>query len=339
MSKEKVEEVVGKLDTSKIIKKYGDVIYDTSLILDNPKKVISVSPKLDIALGGGVPEGVWFTLTGAPKCGKTVMALTFAASAQKIGKKVYYGNIEHRLKKRDLLGIAGLDLSPEKFQVIGSTKEKILTGQDFLQIFDTILKSEDDVVLILDSTGDLSTDAEMTGSMEEMQRADVPKLLAKFVRKNTATVGIRNSIVINITHLSANVSGMGPQFSETGGTKMQYQSDSKVRAKSVNKWEEKDVQVGQIVKWHVIWSALGPPGPEVESYIRYGIGIDKVQEILSLGVETGFIEQKGAWYNFSGEKFQGEPKLAQYLRDHPDKCEELNQQIRTMYGIDQINEI
>ena len=94
--------------TQDLIKEYGEVIHDASYITDNEADIISVGPKLDIALGGGVPEGSLFIMTGPEKVGKTVTALTFCSNAQKKKRKVYYGNIEGRLKSRDLHGITGL---------------------------------------------------------------------------------------------------------------------------------------------------------------------------------------------------------------------------------------
>ena len=100
-----------------IVKEYGDVLHDPASITERPLKVISVGPKLDMALGGGVPEGSLFIMTGPEKVGKTVTALTFCANAQRYhNRQIYYANIEGRLKKRDLEGISDLDLDPEKIR-------------------------------------------------------------------------------------------------------------------------------------------------------------------------------------------------------------------------------
>ena len=101
-----------------ITKEYGDVIHDPSSIIDQKLKIISVSPKIDIALGGGVPEGSLFIMTGPEKVGKTVTALTFCANAQKLNRTTYYGNIEGRLRKRDIEGIKELKADPKLFKII-----------------------------------------------------------------------------------------------------------------------------------------------------------------------------------------------------------------------------
>ncbi len=106
-----------------IIKEYGNVLHDPASITERPLEVLSVGPKLDIALGGGVPEGSLFIMTGPEKVGKTVTALTFCANAQKhYERKIYYANIEGQLKKRDLEGLTDLTLEAEKMQIIGSTE-------------------------------------------------------------------------------------------------------------------------------------------------------------------------------------------------------------------------
>ena len=126
-----------------ILKEYGDVLHDPSSIIDRPLEIISIGPKLDIALGGGVPEGSLFIMTGPEKVGKTVTALTFCANAQKNhDRKVYYANIEGRLRKRDLNGISGLGLKPEEMQIISSTEGNILSAEKYLSIIDNIVHTE-----------------------------------------------------------------------------------------------------------------------------------------------------------------------------------------------------
>ena len=125
--------------TKDIVKEYGDVIHDPSSITDQELKILSVSPKIDIALGCGVPEGSLFIMTGPEKVGKTVTALTFCANAQQDERFVYYGNIEGRLRKRDLEGIESLSLLPQEegglMQVIQSTEGNILSAEKFLGIY------------------------------------------------------------------------------------------------------------------------------------------------------------------------------------------------------------
>ena len=130
-----------------VVKKFGDdIILNGNSIIDKKLITIPVSPSLDIVLNGGIPEGSFVILTGQPKCGKTTTSLDFCATAQKKeyahssfseGRNVYYLNIEGRLKKRDLEGIPGLDLT--RFNVIGSKQGKILHAEEYLQIESVLL--------------------------------------------------------------------------------------------------------------------------------------------------------------------------------------------------------
>ena len=164
-----------------IVKEYGDVLHDASSITEKPLEVISVGPKLDMALGGGVPEGSLFIMTGPEKVGKTVTALSFCANAQKhYEREVYYANIEGRLKKRDLQGITDLSLDPELMQIIGSTEGNILSAEKYLSIVDNIVHTKPGAVTVVDSFSALSSESELTGNLEDVQVMSVQKILAKF---------------------------------------------------------------------------------------------------------------------------------------------------------------
>ena len=172
-------------------KQFGsEIILNGNAIVDKEPLIIPVSPSLDIVLNGGIPEGSFVVLTGQPKCGKTTTSLDFAATAQKqqyqgqskAPREVYYLNIEGRLKKRDLEGIPGLDLS--RFHVIGSQQGKILHAEEYLQIAERIINEIPGSVIIIDSYSALCTEAEITSDMDKMQRADGAKLLAIWIKCN-----------------------------------------------------------------------------------------------------------------------------------------------------------
>ena len=169
--------------TKDIIKEYGNVIHDPSSITDQKLKIISISPKLDIALGGGVPEGSLFIMTGPEKVGKTLTALTFCANAQQDNRKIYYGNVEGRLRKRDIEGIKELDSDAEKIQIIGSTQGNILSAEKYLGIFDQIIHTQPNTICVIDSFSALASDAELTGDLSDQQVMNVQKILAKFCRR------------------------------------------------------------------------------------------------------------------------------------------------------------
>lgn len=325
-----------------ILKKYGDgVLVGGSTIIDENNLTIPVSPSINISLNGGIPEGTWTILSSKPKWGKTTLALFFASVAQREeygSREVFYLDIEGRLKKLNLQGIAGLNL--EKFHAIRSTEEKILSAQDFLSIGEDILKSMKRCVLIVDSYSALCHEKELLEGVGTSTRgAGGYTLLAGFCRQMSQVVPVMKSNVIGIVQMMANVTGYGAPMVEKGGTSIMYQADVWLRAKSMKPWIVAEKQIGQITTWHCVTSALGAPGAEVENYIRYGIGIDVVRELIDLGCAIGLIDkpERGAWYtckfmqdhlallnasewndNTAKQcKFQGEAKLYKHLQDNP----------------------
>lgn len=329
-----------------VVKNFGDdIIVTGNAIVDRKSVIIPVSPSLDILLNGGIPEGSFVILTGQPKAGKTSLSLDFACTAQqekykgdlKNPRDVYYLNIEGRLKKRDLEGIPGLLL--DRFHVIGSQQGKILHAEDYLQIAEKIINEVPGSVVIMDSYSALCTEAEITSDMDKMQRADGAKLLAKFCRKVANVIPVNKNIVIGITHLMGNPTGYGAEFKEKSGQAIAYQTDIKLRAKSVKPWtlSADNTQIGQEIEWQVICSALGSPGGSITSYLRYGHGIDKYTEAIILGSDMGLIHKGGAWYTLNcvedKPKFQGTEKVRQYLVEHPEVYAKLVTNIKDMMGI------
>ena len=328
-------------------KTFGDnIILSGNAVVDKELITIPVSPSLDIVLGGGIPEGSFVILTGQPKCGKTTTSLDFCATAQqkqygygsfKEGREVYYLNIEGRLKKRDLEGIPGLDLA--RFNIIGSQTGKILHAEEYLQIGERIINEIPGSVVVIDSYSALCTEAEITSDMNKMQRADGAKLLAKFCRKVANVIPVNKNIVIGITHLMGNPGYGTVEWKEKGGQAIAYQTDVKIKAKFFKKWNlsENSPQVGQEVEWEVLCSALGPPGGIITSYIRYGQGIDKQTEVVTLAVDLGLISKGGAWYTMitveDKPKFQGLEKTRQYVFDHPEVYNDLWNKIKDTMGI------
>jgi|TARA_Y100000401_G_scaffold73749_1_gene59727 recombination protein RecA len=324
-----------------IIKEYGNVLHDPASITERPLEVLSVGPKLDIALGGGVPEGSLFIMTGPEKVGKTVTALTFCANAQKhYERKVYYANIEGRLKKRDLQGITDLSLDAEKMQIIGSTEGNILSAEKYLSIIDNIVHTQPGSLAIVDSFSALSSESELTGDLSDMQVMSVQKVLAKFCRRISNVLPINRVTVVGITHLMANLQrfGRGKTKVEKSGSALKYQVDVKLHASHSTALMQGDTQIGQTVHWQITTSAIGPPGQKVESHIRYGKGIWKEMEMADLMIDFGLISKAGAWLKLpNGEKIQGKVNLAKYLEENPEEYNNFRKEVFEMVGIDYEN--
>lgn len=320
-----------------IFKEFGNVLHEAAFITERPKQIISVSPKIDIALGGGVPEGCLFIMTGPEKVGKTVTALSFAANAQKQNRYAYFGNIEGRLKKRDLLGIHGLSLDKRHFREIGSEEGNILTGEDYLAIFDKIVHNHPKSVGIIDSFSALAAEGEITGSLKDVQVMSIQKTQAKWCRRIGNVLPINNVTIVGITHQMANVSSFGSRKTKTekSGTALKYQVDVKLEASHNEPIKQGKTQIGQKIHWKIATSAIGPPGAKVTSTLKYGRGIWREYEIAELVSDFGMVKKSGTWLILSdNEKFQGLPKFAEYLENAPERCDELEKEIFDMLDIE-----
>ena len=324
-----------------IIKAFGDCLLDARMILENPPPLISVTPKLDIALGGGVPEGSLFIMTGPEKVGKTVHALQFAKNSQDVqvpkdeARKVWYANIEGRLKKRDIEGILGLDYSTDKFEIVGSTKGNILSGEKYLGILDNIIHSKPHSVAIVDSFSALCSEAELTSNIEDQQVAAMNRFIAKFTRRFANVLPINRVTLVGITHLMANINkfGRGKAKVEKSGNALKYAQDVKLWATHRTPLLQGETQIGQEVHWVVENSAIGPPGQKCSTYIKYGRGIWNEREVAELAKDFGLVEGS-TWLKLpSGKKVQGMNNFAIYLEENPEAYKDLRSQVFELVGM------
>jgi recombination protein RecA len=172
-----------------------------------------------------------------------------------------------------------------------------------------------------------------------MQRADGSKLLAKFCRKVCNVVPVNRCIIVGITHIMSNVSGYGSPWQEKSGQALMYQSDVKLKCTSFRPWlvTKEGPQIGQEVDWTAVNTALYiPPGQKTTSYIRYGIGIDKIRELLNIGIDLGVIVRGGAWYSFpmfKNEKAQGLDNAQKLVESTPDGYNIVYNEIKKILGI------
>jgi recombination protein RecA len=300
------------------IKKYGNIIKTGTEVLKEKSdyKAISISPAIDIALGGGIREGCWLTLTGDPKSGKTTTAMQIAANCQKEGRPIIYLDAEGRLKD---MNFQVEEFDPQKIEVIGP-EDKPLPAEDLLDMAYKLMSDPDyhGAVLIIDSISSLIPQKELDGDFTP-GRAGLPKILSIFTKKIGQLLPRQRGLVIAITHYIANTAGYGKSKLSDGGTKIQYQADTRMeiaggeKVSAVKPWEDSAKnRIGQVVNWKIICSSMGPPGGQVQSYIRYGHGIDSVQEILELATDLGFIDKAASW--FSCPFFQMEKELAKQIK-------------------------
>lgn len=288
--------------SSSIVSKYGDVVRSGTEVLEsiNSLEIIGLSPSLDIALGGGLREGSVVVMTGDPKSGKTTTALHFASKCQKLGKRVIYVNTEGRLSKQNFDGIKGLQ--PDNILIIESTDDRILSAEDFLNIIEYYINNDPGCLIIADSLSNMVPACELEGEVRTGVRNALPRLLSMFFKRISGTLMKNKTILICITHNIANTGGSpyAPQKMADCGNMLQYQAGTNMVITHRGKWQvPKDTgqHVGQIANWSIKTSnAGGRPNSTAESWIRYGIGIDEVQEIVQIACEFRLIKASGAWY-------------------------------------------
>lgn len=339
-----------------LVKKYGEQAFINGAdFLEEPRRIVSISPKLDMILGGGVPEGSFVIFAGPPKVGKTVTALQLAKNAQKLNKKIYFLNVEGRLKQRDLLGIKGLD--PSKVEIVRSYKDKvtgqtrILLAHEFLEIAEHKINNEPGCVIIVDSASMLLTQLEKQGTLGQQHRAPGAVLLSQFCKRVSNVIPVNECIVIMMVHVVANTGGGMKKTSRTGGNKIQYAVDIDLEATHQERWkvggnaedDDSGTQIGQKVHWRTGSTGVAPPGMKTVSWLRYGIGLDEKKEIVELGKLVQLIKGKG-WMELEflkGEpgfekraeaKINGDEQLVTWLDENPEGYAILERKVREYLG-------
>lgn len=302
------------------------------------RDILNTPLSLDIALGGGIPDGTICLITGKAKSGKTTLCLELLRNAQVSGRPTYYINIEKRCTPSLLATIQGFD--PTKLQIVPHQIEKPLTAEDYLNIIERITKTQKKAVIVVDSIAALSTMTEQEdqiGSNRDM--AGPAKLLSAFFRRAQQIVDSNDVILIFISQLMTNREPRGPKWVEKGGVAIQYACSVWLKVNWTQQWEknpETNAPDGHNMHITVQSSALGRPFLPCVLPLRYGTGIDNIKDITTIAENLGIIEKAGAWYSVpmfsSGDevpKFQGLAKLSNFFKDNPDKLVELEKEIRT----------
>lgn len=282
---------------------------------------------IDIALGiGGMPKGRIVEIYGPESSGKTTLALSVIAQAQKKGGTCAFIDAEHAL-------------DPSYAKKIGVDIENLLisqpdAGEQALEITDTLVRSGAIDVLIVDSVAALVPKAELEGEMGDQHMGLQARLMSQALRKLTATVSRSNTLVIFINQIRMKIGVMfGNPETTTGGNALKFYSSVRIDIRSIGKIKDKENIIGTQTRVKIVKNKVAPPFKVVDFDIMYGEGISKTGELIDLGIKAGIVEKAGAWFSYKGEKLgQGRENAKLFLREHEDVAQEIENKIRADAG-------
>ncbi len=282
---------------------------------------------LDMALGiGGLPRGRIVEIYGPESSGKTTLALSVIAQAQKKGGTCAFIDAEHAL-------------DPSYAKKIGVDIENLLisqpdAGEQALEIADTLVRSGAIDVLVVDSVAALVPKAELEGEMGDSHMGLQARLMSQALRKLTSTISRSNTLVIFINQIRMKIGVMfGNPETTTGGNALKFYASVRIDIRSIGKIKDKEDVIGSQTRVKIVKNKVAPPFKVIDFDIMYGEGISKTGEIIDLGVKANIIEKSGAWFAYNGEKLgQGRENAKLFLRDHPDIALEIENKIKADAG-------
>ncbi|MDM7323286.1 MAG: recombinase RecA [Gammaproteobacteria bacterium] len=278
---------------------------------------------LDLALGiGGLPRGRVVEIYGPESSGKTTLTLQVIAEAQKKGGVCAFIDAEHAL---DPTYAAKLGVNVDDLLVSQPD-----TGEQALEIADMLVRSNAVDVVVIDSVAALVPKAEIEGEMGDSHVGLQARLMSQALRKLTANIKRSNCLVIFINQIRMKIGVMfGSPETTTGGNALKFYASVRIDIRRIGSVKKGDEVIGNETRVKVVKNKLAPPFKQVEFEILYGEGISREGEIIELGVANGLIDKSGAWYSYNGEKIgQGKDNVRQWLKEHPEKAREIEQQIR-----------
>jgi recombination protein RecA len=278
---------------------------------------------LDLALGvGGFPRGRVIEIYGPESSGKTTLALHAIAEAQKGGGTAAFIDAEHAL-------------DPVYAKKLGVDIENLIvsqpdTGEQALEITDTLVRSNAIDILVVDSVAALVPRAEIEGEMGDSHVGLQARLMSQALRKLTGSISRSRCIVIFINQVRMKIGVMyGNPETTTGGNALKFYASVRLDIRRTGQIKDRDEIVGNATRVKVVKNKVAPPFKQVEFDIMYGEGVSKVGEILDLGVKIGIVEKSGAWFSHDSTRIgQGRENAKQFLRDNPEMRDKIEKAIR-----------
>jgi recombination protein RecA len=290
--------------------------------------VPSGSLGLDIALGiGGLPRGRVVEIYGPESSGKTTLALHVIAEAQKRGGTCAFIDAEHALDPA-YAGKLGVNVG----ELLISQPD---TGEQGLEIVDTLVRSGAIDVLVIDSVAALVPRAELEGEMGDQLPGLHARLMSQALRKLTSSISRSRTMVLFINQMRMKIGVMfGNPETTTGGNALKFYASVRLDIRRIGAIKDRDVVVGNQTKVKVVKNKMAPPFRVVEFDIMYGQGISKTGELLDLGVQANIVEKSGAWFSFDGQRIgQGRENAKTFLKDHPDVADTIEAKVRANAGL------
>lgn len=295
----------------------------------NIETVPTGSLSLDIALGlGGVPKGRVIEIYGPESSGKTTVALHMVAEVQKRGGIAGFIDAEHALDPVYAKNI-GVDID----NLYISQPDN---GEQALEITETMVRSGAVDIVIVDSVAALVPKAEIDGDMGDSHVGLQARLMSQALRKLTAVISKTNCIVIFINQLREKVGVMfGNPETTTGGRALKFYSSVRLDVRRTESLKQSGEVTGNHVRVKVVKNKIAPPFKEAEFDIMFGRGISKEGDVLDLAANANIVEKSGSWYAYKGAKIgQGRENAKLYLQQNPLVCEEIENQVREIHGLE-----
>ncbi|WP_321576148.1 recombinase RecA [Sneathiella sp. HT1-7] len=283
---------------------------------------------LDIGLGiGGLPKGRVIEIYGPESSGKTTLALHVVAEAQKQGGTCAFIDVEHAL-------------DPVYARKLGVDVDELLisqpdTGEQSLEITDTLVRSGAIDVLVVDSVAALVPQAELEGEMGDTHVGLQARLMSQALRKLTGSISRSNCMVIFINQIRMKIGVMfGSPETTSGGNALKFYASVRLDIRRIGQIKAKDEIVGNQTRVKVVKNKVAPPFKVIEFDIMYGEGISKTGEILDLGVKAEIVEKSGSWYSYDSQRIgQGREQAKSFLKENPEMAKEIEQKILANAGV------
>ena len=283
---------------------------------------------LDIALGvGGLPRGRIIEIYGPESSGKTTLTLHVIAEAQKVGGNAAFIDAEHAL-------------DPSYAKKLGVNLDDLLisqpdTGEQALEIADTLVRSGAIDVIVVDSVAALVPKAELEGEMGDAHVGLQARLMSQALRKLTASISRSKCMLIFTNQIRSKIGVMfGSPETTTGGNALKFYASVRLDVRRIGAVKDRDETVGNQTRVKVVKNKVSPPFRVVEFDIMYGEGVSKTGELIDLGAKAGVVEKSGSWFSYKSQRIgQGRENAKQFLRDHPEVAAEIEQTIRTEAGV------